>query len=198
VASPSSRAGRAICFVVDASGSLSSRYRLEAVRHAARQLLTQTSQDRHYVSLVVAQGGKARCEVPLTRDTEKVDQAIEGVRPGGKTPMAHAYVMASHELQRARDRGLAPTLIVLTDGRTNVSLTPGGDPIDDIMVATRQLAEKELEGLVIDMRSDPGHQGLARVMAERLGATYLRWDNTEEHPASHLGDSILRWLERDR
>jgi len=189
--------GRAVCFLVDASSSVATRRRLEVVRHTAEQLLTGSRHGEHHVSLVIAQGGKARAQVPLGRDAEQVDTALRGIKPGGKTPMAHALVLASQELQRARDRGLAPTLVVLTGGRANVPLTVNGNPVDDVMEATRMLAEKSFDALVVDTEAG-ADAGLARDMAERMGAHLVRWGIDESRGVEDLGMEIVRWVDGGR
>ena len=186
----SARAGRAVVFLVDASGSMEAKRRLEAARIAARSLLEQSYQGRHQVALVVAAGAAARVALPFSRDTERLDATVAELVPGGKTPLASGLALAGAELDRARGRGLSPTLVVITDGRANAPREPGGDPVADALEAATGLAERELDALVVDTENDFVNLGLARELAETLGADLLEWRDAGEG----LGESIVDWV----
>lgn len=201
VALPEARAGgacrgpdRAVCLVIDAGSSSGVVGGFEVVRAIALGLVASASRERCHISVIVAQGGKARCEVLLTQDAERLDRALSALRSGGRTPMAHAYILASQELQRARDRGLSPTLVVLVAGRATASLTVGGDPVDDAMEATLQLAGKPFDGLMVAIGGDRTAADQARVMAERLRADFLRREVTGEDSPDDLVERIADWL----
>ncbi len=181
------RARRLICFVVDASGSMGAHQRLEAVRRASRQLLEQSYQGRHQVSLIVARGDRAEVVASLSRDLEGVDERIRAAEPGGRTPLAHALQLADRELRLAADRGLAPALVLLTDGRANVPLPGGDDPVADTLGAAAEVAERGADALVVDTENDFVDLGLGRDLAEELGADHLR-------TADPAHDAILGWL----
>ncbi len=168
------RTQRAVCFLVDASGSMGCRQRLETARDAAAQLLTQTYQSRNYVSLIVAAHGEVTVAVPLTKDSARVADAVSNIECGGNTPLAHGLSLARDELRKAEQRGLAPTLVLLTDGRANVPLAPGRDPLEDALDASSQLGEDAFDALVVDTENDFVNLGVARQIAERMGAQYVR------------------------
>ncbi len=184
----SSLCRRAICFVVDASGSMAAQGRLDAARVAARKLLEESYQSRHLVSLVVASGQDARVGVELTRDAESVERVVTGTKPGGKTPLAHALALARAELVRAKGKGFAPTLVLLTDGRANVPLQPGGDAIADALTVAAALAETGCDALVVDTENDFVNLGVGRDLAEHLGAEYMQC----EKPAA---ENIVDWVQ---
>jgi magnesium chelatase subunit D len=183
------RAKRMICFLVDASRSMATRQRLEAVRQACRQLLEQSYQGRHQVTVVTAGGQGPELVVAPTRDVEGVDQLLAEVEAGGRTPLAGALARCDRELRRAVERGLAPTLVVLTDGRANVPLTPGGDAVSDTLAEAGRLAELGPDALVVDTENDFINLGLGRELAEALGADYLQTETPD-------ADGVLRWLGR--
>ena len=186
--------GRAICFLVDAGSSTSAAQRLDAVRHAAEQLLSGNRGESYLVSVVAAQGGKGHLRVVLTDEIERVGAALDWVKPGGKTPLAHSLVLASQELQRARERNFAPTLVVLTEGRSDVPLTVGGDPGEDAVEATRMLAEKSFDSLVVYTKNERSSSQLALKMADRLGADFLEWEAGDAKSPIELGASISGWV----
>lgn len=185
----SHKARRIVCFLVDTSGSMQAKQRLEAVRTACRQLLEQSYKGRHHVALITAGGDEAHLALPVTRDVERLDRTVGDVRPGGKTPLAQGILMAKKELKIAREKGMAPTLVLLTDGRANVALQEGKDPVFDTLRACEELAELAVDTLVVDTENDFINLGLGREMADKLGADYLRVETPE-------AENILGWLGR--
>ncbi len=182
-------ARRFVCFLVDTSGSMQARQRLAAVHAASRRLLEQSYQGRHQVALVTAGGAEAAVAVPATRAVEALDRVIEQTEPGGKTPLAHGLVLAGRELDRATKKGLAPALVVLTDGRANQPLS-GGDPLADTLDACEQVADLGVDSLVVDTENDFINLGLGRDIADRLGADYLRVESPE-------AENILSWMRKN-
>lgn len=187
----SARARRAICFVVDVSGSMAARGRLEAARDAARTLLQQSYQGRHLVSLVLAGGPEAQIAVELTRDAELVERVVAACRPSGKTPLAHALMLAEQELSRAKTKGMSSTLVVLTDGRANVPLAPGGDAFEDSLAVAAKFAEAGFDALVVDTENDFVNLGLGRELAERMGASYMQCETPD-------AGTIVEWVQAQR
>jgi len=183
------RSKRLICFLVDASRSMATRQRLEAVRQACRQLLEQSYQGRHQVSVVTAGGDEPALVVAPTRNVEGVDRLLGDVEAGGRTPLAAALALCGRELRRAAERGLAPTLVVLTDGRANVPHAPDGDAVSDTLAEAGRLAEMGADALVVDTENDFINLGLGRDLAESLGADYVQAEAPD-------ADGVLRWLRR--
>jgi magnesium chelatase subunit D len=186
-----SKSRRLICFVVDASGSMSAKGRLDTVRAVSRQLLTESYQERHHVSLVTASGTSASMPVSMSRDVALVDRAISEIRPDGKTPLAAGLLSAGEELQRSELKGYAPTLVVLTDGRANLPISPGGDPVADALGACDKIAELGVAGLVVDTENDFVNLGLGKELADRLGADYLSAEETAT-------ETISSWIRERR
>jgi magnesium chelatase subunit D len=87
---------------------------------------------------------------------------------GGLTPLAHGLLTAERVVitARRRDPGLSPLVVLLTDGRGNMPLAPGGDPREDALWAVRALASTGVAGLIIDTETGPVRIGRARDLAE--------------------------------
>jgi len=170
---------RMICFVADTSGSMGARQRIDAVRLACRQLLEQSYRGRHQVMLVTAGGNAPQLLIPPTRDVELVDRTVKNIKTGGKTPLAEALFLAADQLAAASRKGFAPCLVLLTDGRSNVPLRKGGDPVEDAYAAAEQAAKAGIDCLVVDTENDFVRLGVARELAVRLGAHYL-WSETAD------------------
>jgi magnesium chelatase subunit D len=66
-------------------------------------------------------------------------------------------------------------LVLLTDGRANVSID-GGDPWEEALVACAGLREACAGALIVDCESGPVILGRARAMAHLLGAECIGLD----------------------
>jgi magnesium chelatase subunit D len=176
-----------ILFLVDASGSMATHRRLQAAKGAAMGLLTSSYQRRDEVALMVFRGEGTDLVLPFTRHVRSIEQALADVPTGGRTPLARALIDAA-DLLRARDPAL---LVLLTDGRANVSMD-GGDPWEEALVACHSLRQACAGALIVDCESGPVTLGRARAMAQLLGAECVSLDALD---AASLAIHIHRRLE---
>jgi magnesium chelatase subunit D len=184
------RTGTLILFIVDASGSMAARRRMEAVKGAVLSLLRDAYERRDRVGVIVFRGPAAELLLPPTNSVESAEQAMQALSTGGRTPLAHALVLAFEVIRRAR--GADPALIVmpvlLTDGKANVEL-PGrpGDPWEQALQAAGELAAVGVAPLVLDTDDSFVRLGRAREIAEALGAEHLSLDDlTAESLVLHV------------
>ena len=165
---------------------MAARQRIEAVRRACRQLLEQSYRERHEVMLITAGGAAAAVAIAPTRDVEHADRTIAGLPAGGKTPLAAALRLALQQIQTAQRKGYAPAMVVLTDGRANLPLKPGGDPVADAFAAADSIGQAGVDCLVVDTENDFISLGIGRELARRMNARYLR-------SATEDGSTIASW-----
>jgi magnesium chelatase subunit D len=168
------RRGPGLChvlFLVDASGSMATKRRLEVAKGAALGLLTSSYQRRDEVALMVFRAEGTDLVLPFTRHVASIEQALSDVPTGGRTPLAGALLDAAR-LMQTREPAL---LVLLTDGRANVSLD-GGDPWEDALAACSPLRAACAAALVIDCEPGPIVLGRARVLAQALGAECIGLD----------------------
>ncbi len=119
------RTGSLLVIVVDASGSMAQG----AIRRAkglAISALDRAYVDRASVAIIAARGREARVVLPPTRAIARARGALRELPSGGGTPLASAYLAALR--LAARYERSAVRVVVMSDGRANVPLTPGGDP----------------------------------------------------------------------
>ena len=121
--------------VVDASGSMA-RTTVRRAKGIALATLNRAYQDRAQVAIVLARGRTASVGLPPTRATARARNSLRALPTGGGTPLASALVLAAR--LAARHPPAQVETLILTDGRANVALTPGGDPHAD---AARAMAE---------------------------------------------------------
>lgn len=168
------RRGPGLChvlFLVDASGSMATKRRLEVAKGAALGLLTSSYQRRDEVALMVFRAEGTDLVLPFTRHITSIERALSDVPTGGRTPLARALLDATR-LMQTREPAL---LVLLTDGRANVSLD-GGDPWEEALAACAPLQAACAGALVIDCEPGPIVLGRARVLAQALGAECIALD----------------------
>lgn len=165
------RAANLILFVVDASWSMAVAERMSATKGAIMSLLTDAYQRRDRVGLIVFQKNKASLILPPTNSVYLAQHALADIPVGGKTPLSAgltlAYKIFSQEKHTHPD--VMPLMILLTDGAGNVALTDL-PPQEEAHRAADLLREGEIRSVVINMEHVAFDQGLARVLADRLGA----------------------------
>jgi len=170
------RTGTLILFVVDASGSMAARRRMELVKGAVLGLLQSAYEQRDEVGVIAFRGPLADVLLPPTRSVELADRTLRELPTGGRTPLAHALVTAGALLRRARPE--VPALLVLvSDGKANVPLPDTtGDPWQQTLAAARELAGEGLPALVLDADAGFVRMGRATELAQALGAECLPLD----------------------
>lgn len=128
----SSRGAGLAILVVDASGSMG-RGAIQAAKATAMAILDEGYRRRDRVAIVVARGPEAALGLPPTRSVSRARDCLRALPVGGGTPLASGLLMAAdiaarHDPERVR-------VLLLTDGRANVALSPGGDPRADAVRA---------------------------------------------------------------
>ncbi len=165
------RASNLILFVVDASWSMAVAERMSATKGAIVSLLTDAYQRRDRVGLIVFQKNRATLVMPPTNSVRLAQRALADIPVGGKTPLSAGLTLAFKviEQEKRTHPDVMPMMILLTDGAGNVSITDLA-PQEEAHRAADQFREGKIRGVVINMEHVAFDQGLARGLAERLGA----------------------------
>ncbi|HZV03734.1 MAG TPA: putative cobaltochelatase [Gemmataceae bacterium] len=170
------RTGTLILFVVDASGSMAARQRMAAVKGSVLGLLQSAYEQRDEVGVIAFRGPNAEVLLPPTRGIDIAEQTLRVLPTGGRTPLAHALVLARETIQQSqRSAPDRPVLLVLlSDGKANVGLPESpGDPWQQALQAAANLAADGTPALVLDTDASFVRVGRARQLADALGAEYL-------------------------
>lgn len=173
-------------FVVDASGS-SALHRLAEAKGAVELLLAECYVRRDRAAVVAFRGAGAEVLLPPTRSLTRAKRSLAALPGGGGTPLA-AGLETAHELARQISRqGETPVVVLLTDGRANLSRSgqPGrAQASEDALAAARQFRLSGLSALLIDTSAQP--QAAAQALAQQMGARYL--------PLPHAGAQGLSMM----
>ncbi|MBX6311387.1 MAG: magnesium chelatase subunit D family protein [Isosphaeraceae bacterium] len=182
-----------VLFVVDASRSMGARERMRQTKAAVLSLLVDAYQKRDRVGLITFGKGGARLVLPPTRSVRVAARQLADLPIGGTTPLAEGLALAGRVVaaMRRREAGITPLVVLLTDGRGNLPMAPGGDPEAEAMAIARQLAHAGITGLVIDTEAGPVRLGMARSLAEVWGADLKTLD---EWSGPRLPEAIRRAL----
>jgi len=167
------RSETATLFVLDASGS-SAMSRLAEVKGAIELLLAQCYVRRDQVAVLAFRGRGAQLLLPPTRSLVRAKRSLAQLPGGGATPLASGLDLARQLAEQLRRRGLAPTVVVLTDGHANIARDGSGGRQQaeaDALLAARLLHYAGFKALLIDTARRP--QPLARSLAEAMQARYL-------------------------
>lgn len=162
-----------LILALDASGS-AALHRLAEAKGAVQLLLEQSYARRDSVCVVGFRGAQAQLLLPMTRSLVRARRALSGLPGGGGTPLASALQLAHAQAAQLQRQGITPILVVLSDGKANVTLQGLGGRVQAQEEARHWAGVWQRTGhagLWIDTAPQPEAQ--ARQLADLLGARYL-------------------------
>ena len=185
------RAAATTVFAVDASGS-SALHRLAEAKAAVELLLAESYQRRDQVALVAFRGQQAELLLSPTRSLVRAKRSLAGLPGGGGTPLAAGIQLALDTALGIRHKGETPVMVLLTDGRANVTLAGQADrrqAANEALAAARAVRTEEITALLIDTSPRPRPQ--ARELAEAMAACYLALPHADAEGVTHAARSVL-------
>ncbi|MBV8084908.1 MAG: VWA domain-containing protein, partial [Chloroflexi bacterium] len=183
-----------ILFAVDASGSMAAMDRMAAAKGAILSLLLDAYQKRDQVGLIAFRGKTGELLLPPTNSVDLAERQLRQMATGGRTPLSHALQLGLYTIERHRSlhRDAVPLFVLISDGRPNVSLG-GGDPVRETRTLAGQFADKHINAVIIDTEASGLRLGLARALADDMGAGYFR---LEELDATRVAGAVRHALGR--
>lgn len=179
------RVGAYQLFVVDASGSMAARHRMEATKAAILSLLRDSYIHRDSVGLIAFRKESAEVLLPFTRSVERAERLLASMPTGGKTPLAHglrmAYTMCVRLLRAHREERIQ--IICITDGRATSG--DSEDPVAESKQWARILGTLPVDCIVIDTETGFIKLGLAKELCKLMNGSYYAMDTIS-------ADRILR------
>ena len=162
-----------IIFCIDASGSAALE-RLAEAKGAVELLLKDSYARRDHICVISFRDKRAQLQLPATRSLVRAKRELQALPGGGGTPLASALELALETSLQARQKGMTPTVVVLSDGRANVTLEgQGSRPIAKAQSLwwAKQCRAKALHAIWLDTSARPDPQGLD--IARAMGANYV-------------------------
>ena len=179
------RIGAYQLFVVDASGSMAARHRMESTKAAILSLLRDSYVHRDSVGLIAFRKDSAEVLLPFTRSVERAERLLSSMPTGGRTPLSQglrvAYTMC-HTLLRKYSAERVQ-VICITDGRATSGDTQ--DPVAEAKQWARILGTLPVDCIVIDTETGFIKLGLAKELCKLMNGNYYAMDTITT-------DSILR------
>ncbi len=184
----------ASCMILalDASGSAALQ-RLAEAKGAVELLLQQSYARRDSVCIVAFRGAKAQLLLPMTRSLVRAKRAMTGLPGGGGTPLALALKMACEQSIQLQRQGVTPILVVLSDGRANVTLQGLGGRVQaqaDAMLWVQQWRQTGHRSLWIDTSIQPDPQ--VQNLADALGASYMPMPQVQAQRMANAMDNLRK------
>jgi len=163
----------AIYLVVDTSGSMGQRQRLQGTEKLLSQLVQMMYVKRQYVSLITFQKQGAQCVVPLTQRIETIPKALGETRIGGRTPFVKGIEEAVKQIgiDMSQMGHVQAKVVIITDGKVTSHALQG---LDDI---GRWLTNQGIQTTVIDTDTSFVRMNRAKEVAYMLGAEYVKMQN---------------------
>ena len=179
------RIGAYQLFVVDASGSMAARHRMEATKAAILSLLRDSYVHRDSVGLIAFRKESAEVLLPFTRSVERAERLLASMPTGGKTPLAHglrmAYTMCDRLLRSHKAERIQ--IICITDGRATSG--DSDDPVSESKQWARIVGTLPVDCIVIDSETGFIKLGLAKELCKLMNGSYYAMDTIS-------ADRILR------
>ena len=171
------RIGAYQLFVVDASGSMAARHRMEATKGAILSLLRDSYVHRDSVGLIVFRKDSAEVLLPFTRSVERAERLLATLPTGGKTPLAQglrvAYTMCDRLLRRHSAERIQ--MICITDGRATSG--DSENPVAEAKQWARILGTLPVDCIVIDTETGFIKLGLAKELCKLMNGSYYAMDS---------------------
>lgn len=170
-----------IILAVDSSGSIGANQRMIQVKGAILSMLKDSYVKRDKVSLVVFRGTDSEILLPPTTSVERGYKLLKDIKTGGKSPLNSgvykAYELIRQELRR--DETIMPMLVIISDGKGNVSIDKDIKPKDELESIAKVISEdRRINSLVIDVEKKGMMSfGRAKVLADNLKADYIALEN---------------------
>ena len=111
--------GKALYIILlDSSSSMRMEKKIRFTKTLAWLLLKQSYEKKNKVALMVFRGNDTQVLVPPTKDVFRIEETLENLPTGGKTPLTpalyEAFQIAKKEIKAN------PTVILISDGKGNV------------------------------------------------------------------------------
>ena len=163
-------------FLVDASDSMDSSAQLAAAKGAVLSLLTSAYIRRDRVGLISFRDETARVLLPPTSSIHLARERLKDLRAGGATPLA-AGLLAAWKLirgEKLKEPGRKTVLVLLSDGESNVPLSPGSDRAAELVTLADLIRKERIHTVFVDTNPPEKPSDEPKKLAAALSAVYRK------------------------
>ncbi len=164
--------GTVIIFVVDLSGSMAAKKRMEAAKGAVFALLKESYEKRDRVGFVAFRGQRAEVLLEPTKSIEMAANHLKEMATGKKTPLSDGLLKGLELMERElkKDMDVLPVMVLVSDGRGNVPLK--ANPKEEALAIAEKLNEKGIHLVTIDTEEGLLRLGHNKEIAKASGGQY--------------------------
>jgi Mg-chelatase subunit ChlD/Mg-chelatase subunit ChlI len=184
-----------LAIVFDGSSSMIKDDKIGSIKEILDIVLLDAYQKRDRVSLIIYNGQAAKVIMPFSSSVESAKRFIEIMQYGGTTPLSSGILGG---LQMLKQKMLSepesiPLMLVITDGSTNVPITPGADVYRELMEACATVKDAGINVLIIDVQR--GGSPVAKKIANACGARYfiVRTTAGEEEKIDLVNHEVIKY-----
>jgi magnesium chelatase subunit D len=153
--------------LLDSSSSMRMERKIRFAKTLAWHLLKQSYEKRNKVALMAFRDQDTQVLVPPTSDVVRIEEALEELPTGGKTPLTPALYKA-FEMAKKETKAL-PTVILISDGKGNVFIK---DNIEEDIEFLLPFA-KGINLVIVNAESKNRSIGLLEDIAKRFDAPHF-------------------------
>jgi len=165
-----SKAEALYLILLDTSSSMKLDKKIKFAKTNAWLLLKESYEKKNKVGLISFKGDEAQIISEPTTDLTKVDEALKNLEIGGKTPLTPALMEAAKLASKYKE--LAPTLIIISDGRCNIFIKSNLE--EDLKILYPEL--KKLNLIFVDAEPKGRNIGVLEEIAKKFNAPIFYLD----------------------
>lgn len=173
------RPSNTFLFMVDNSGSLVIGSRMRAVKGAIMSMLRTHYVKRDKVGFMKFSGETIAVSISPSKSVSTIQKLLEKLPVGSNTPLSSALLHVSDYMgayiRKHPDEKCH--IILITDGKANVSITEGSDPIEEALEIASTMSIPNIEWTVIDTGIGASLVETTKTLATNLGGKYITIDD---------------------
>ena len=165
-----------IVFVVDSSGSMAAKKRMEAAKGAVMSLLEDAYQNRDKVGFIAFQGNKAEVLLKPTSSVELAARYLKELPTGGRTPLPDGMYKGFELLKMEinKDKNTIPTMVLISDGKGNVPIQK--NVREEVISLSNEIKKNNIHLMVIDSGQGFVKLGYNSEIVEASCGEYIKLD----------------------
>ncbi|MDI9615525.1 magnesium chelatase subunit D family protein [Methanothermobacter sp.] len=157
--------------VLDTSSSMRLERKIKFAKTVSWLLLRDSYEKRNRIALIAFRGYDATVVAEPTSRLEAVEEALEGLKAGGRTPLTPALKLAA-EVSKSADEE-ACTAVVISDGRCNVFINSNLE--EDLRMLEEEIGNMKI--VFVNAEPEKRSLGILEDMASRFNSEIFYLDD---------------------
>lgn len=159
--------------IIDTSYLPDETRKIRTVEEIARTVFTFSYEKRSQIGMISSSGDEAELELPFTTEVSKGEEVLQNLEYGGLSPLPSALKKGLTLLERARGSrtDVVLTMMIITRGKANVPLFPGGYVRRELMDLCEMMKQSMINTIVVNVGGEESDT-LLKEMAYNTRARY--------------------------